>query len=122
MTQLATHLGAFLREYLPRNRRGSPRTVESYAYAFRMLACFAADRLGVGPCNLVVEQLTAPLVLEFLDALQRERGNSVSTRNARLAAIKSFFRYLEYRVPRHRRADPCDTGETRRSAPGRLSR
>ena len=61
MTQLATHLGAFLREYLPRDRRASPRTVESYAYAFQMLACFAADRLGVRPCNLVVEQLTAPL-------------------------------------------------------------
>ena len=99
MTQLATHLGAFLREYLPRDRRASPRTVESYAYAFQMLACFAADRLGVRPCNLVVEQLTAPLVLDFLDSLQRERG-----------------------VPRHRQADPCDTGETGRSAPGRLSR
>ena len=99
MTPLATHLGAFLREYLPRDRRASPRTVESYAYAFQMLACFASERLGVRPCNLVVEQLTAPLVLDFLDALQRERGNSVSTRNARLAAIKSFFRYLEYRVP-----------------------
>lgn len=99
MTPLATHLGAFLREYLPRDRRASPRTVESYAYAFQMLACFAAERLGVRPCNLVVEQLTAPLVLDFLDALQRERGNSVRTRNARLAAIKSFFRYLEYRLP-----------------------
>ena len=99
MTPLATHLGAFLREYLPRDRRASPRTVESYAYAFQVLACFAADRLGVRPCNLVVEHLTAPLVLAFLDALQRERGNSVRTRNARLAAIKSFFRYLEYRVP-----------------------
>ena len=99
MTELAIHLGTFLREYLPRDRRASPRTVESYAYAFQMLACFAADRLGVRPCNLVVEQLTAPLVLDFLDSLQRERGNSVGTRNARLAAIKSFFRYLEYRVP-----------------------
>lgn len=99
MTQLATHLGAFLREYLPRDRRASPRTVESYAYAFQLLVCFAADRLGVRPCDLVVEQLTAPLVLDFLDNLERERGNSVRTRNARLAAIKSFFRYLEYRVP-----------------------
>ena len=99
MTPLATHLGAFLREYLPRDRRASPRTVESYAYAFQVLACFAADRLGVRLCNLVVEHLTAPLVLDVLDALQRERGNSVRTRNARLAAIKSFFRCLEYRVP-----------------------
>ena len=74
MTPLATHLGGFLREYLPRDRLASPRTIESYAYAFQMFACFAAERLGVRPCNLVVEQLTAPLVLDFLDALQRERA------------------------------------------------
>ena len=67
-----------------------------------MLACFAADRLGVRPGNPVVEQPTASLVLDFLDTLQRERGNSVSTRNARLAAIESFFRYLKFRCGQRR--------------------
>ena len=75
---------------------------ETYAHAFQMLACFAADRLGVRPCNPIVEQPTAPLVPDFLDTLQRERGNSVSTRYARLAAIESFFRYLEFRCGQRR--------------------
>ena len=67
-----------------------------------MLACFAADRLSVRPRNPVVEQPTAPLVPDFLDTLQRERGNSVSARNARLAAIESFFRYLVFRCGQRR--------------------
>ena len=99
MTELASHLGVFLREHLPRDRNASHHTVQSYADSFQLLVCFAAERLGVRPCRIEVEQLTAPLILDFLDTLERERNNTIGTRNVRLAAFKSFFRYLEFRVP-----------------------
>ena len=99
MTELASHLGVFLREHLPRDRNASRHTVQSYADSFQLLVCFAAERLGVRPCRIEVEQLTAPLILDFLDSLKRERNNTIGTRNVRLAAFKSFFRYLECRVP-----------------------
>ena len=99
MTTLAAQLSAFLREHLPRERKASPHTCEAYAYAFQLLACFAARRLGVRPSEIALEQLDVPLVLAFLEHLEAERGCSARTRNARLAAIHSFFRFLEYRVP-----------------------
>lgn len=99
MTMLATHLSAFLREHLPRERKASPHTCDAYAYAFQLLVCFAADRLGVRPSQLTVEQLDVSLVLAFLEHVEAERKCSARTRNARLAAIHSFFRFLEYRVP-----------------------
>lgn len=98
MTALAPHLSAFLRDHLPRERRASLHTCAAYADSFRLLVCFAARRLGVEPCRLEVEQLDVPLVLAFLEYIEAERGNSARTRNARLAAINSFFRFLEYRV------------------------
>ena len=58
-----------------------------------------AEQCQVRPCQLQVEHLTAPRVVSFLERLQRQRGNSAATGNIRLAAIRSFFRYLEYRVP-----------------------
>jgi site-specific recombinase XerD len=99
MTTLAAQLSAFLREHLPRERKASPHTCEAYAYAFQLLVCFAAGRLAVRPSQLVVEQLDVPLILAFLEHLEAERGCSARTRNARLAAIHSFFRFLEYRSP-----------------------
>ena len=99
MTELASHLGVFLREHMPRDRNASHHTVLSYADSFQLLVCFTAERLGVRPCRIEIEQLTAPLILDFLDNLERERNNTVGTRNVRLAAFKSFFRYLEYRAP-----------------------
>jgi site-specific recombinase XerD len=88
----------FLREYLPRDRRASPHTCDAYAYAFQLLVCFAADRLKMQPSSLQIEQLDAPLILEFLRHLEAQRHSGPKTRNARLAAIKAFFRFLEYRV------------------------
>lgn len=99
MTALAPHLTAFLREHLPRERCASPATLETYAHALRLLVCFAAERLGVRPSRLGIEQLDAPLVLDFLHHLEAGRGNSARTRNARLAAVNALFRYLEYRLP-----------------------
>jgi integrase/recombinase XerD len=98
MTPLAPHLSDFLRKYLPSERRASPHTSDSYAYAFKLLVCFAADRLKIQPSALQVEQLDAPMILAFLHHLETQRRSGPKTRNARLAAIKAFFRYLEYRL------------------------
>lgn len=99
MTSLGDHLGKFLREHLPRERKASPHTCEAYAYAFQLLVCFAADRLKIRPSQLAVEQLDVPLVLAFLEHIEAARRCTARTRNARLAAIHSFFHFLEYRVP-----------------------
>ena len=99
MTRLATPLAAFLREHLPRDRGASRHTVESYTTSFRLLAAFAADRHGIRPCRLEVGHLDVDTILAFLDHLEAERGNGVGTRNIRLAALKSFFRFLEFRHP-----------------------
>ena len=99
MTELAPCLSAFLREHLPRQRNASRHTVASYADSFMLLIGFAAERLGIRPGALTVEHLSTELLFAFLDYLEARRHNTTSTRNVRLAAIKSFFRYLEYRVP-----------------------
>lgn len=99
MTLLAPHLTAYLRERLPRERGASEHTCDSYAYAFKLLLTFTARQLSTRPSRLELEQLDATLVLAFLEHLERERGNGARSRNARLAAIKSFFRFIEYRVP-----------------------
>jgi integrase/recombinase XerD len=99
MTPLAPHLTVFLRERLPRERHASPHTCDAYAYAFQLLLTFASKRLRTQPSGLSLEQIDAPLVLAFLHDLEAKRGNTARTRNARLAAIKSFARFVEYRVP-----------------------
>ncbi len=99
MTPIAPHITAYLRERLPLERRASPHTCDTYAYAFQLLFEFASDRLGRQPSNLELEHIDAPLILAFLEYIQEKRGNSARTRNARLAAIKSFMRYVEHRVP-----------------------
>ncbi len=99
MTDLAPHLSAFLQEHLPNERRCSRHTLQSYTECFRLLVLYAAERISIRPCKLTIEHFTVALLLAFLESLETNRHNSVSTRNVRLAAIKSFFRYLEYRVP-----------------------
>lgn len=99
MTPIAPHLTAFLRDYLPRDRACSAHTCDAYAYSFQLLLCFAAERHQVSPSALTLEQLDAPLVLAFLEHIETKRGNSARTRNARLAAIKTFAHFIEYRVP-----------------------
>ncbi len=99
MTPIAPHITAFLQKRLAVERLASPHTCDTYAYAFQLLFEFMSKKLGMAPADLQLEQLDAPLVLEFLDHLQKERGNSPRTRNARLAAIRSFMRFVEHRVP-----------------------
>src|SRR2546423_1582402 len=99
MTPIAPHITAFLRERLPAERMASPNTCDTYAYAFQLLFEFASTKLKVAPSNLCLEQLDAPLILAFLAHLEDGRGCCPSSRNARLTAIKSFFKYVQYRVP-----------------------
>lgn len=99
MTPLAPHLAEWLRKRLPVERGASGHTVDTYAIAFRLLLTFAAERLDTAPSDLAFEHLDVTLILAFLEHLQRDRGNRPSTRNARLAAIHSFMRFMEYREP-----------------------
>src|SRR5437867_1757327 len=99
MTPIAPLISTFLNERLPVERRASQHTRESYAYAFQLLFQFASARLNVEPCALQLEQIEASLVLDFLLHLERERKNGTASRNVRLAAIKSFFKFVQYRVP-----------------------
>lgn len=99
MTPIAPHISAFLRERLPLERRASQHTCDSYAYAFQLLFAFAARRLRIAPSELQLDHIDAPLVLGFLEDLEIKRGNGARSRNARLAAVRSFFRFVEHRVP-----------------------
>jgi integrase/recombinase XerD len=99
MTSLAPHMEAFLRQHLARHRGASSHTCDSYAYSFQSLFEFASKRLKVAPSALMLEQLDAPLICKFLEHLETTRGNSAETRNIRLAAIRSFFRFLQHREP-----------------------
>ena len=80
-------------------RGASARTVEAYRDAFELLLSFAEQHTGKPPSALSLADLDAPLVLDFLDHLETERGNTARTRNARLAAIHSFMRYAALRDP-----------------------
>ncbi len=99
MTPIAPHITAFLRDHLPRVRSASEHTCDAYSYAFQLLFEYASGVLKCRPAQLQLEQLDAPLVLAFLAQLESRRGCSPSTRNARLAAVKSFFHFIEHRVP-----------------------
>jgi integrase/recombinase XerD len=99
MTPLAPHITAFLQDYLAVQKGASPHTCDTYAYSFQLLFEYASDKEGVSPSKLCLEQIDAPLVTGFLEYLEAHRGNAVSTRNVRLAAIRSFFHFLEYRLP-----------------------
>jgi len=99
MTPLANHVSVFLRQRLPIERRASERTSATYALALRLFVEFASERLKVRPSALQLEQLDAPLVQEFLTHLETQRHNSPATRNVRLAAIRTFMRFIEYREP-----------------------
>jgi integrase/recombinase XerD len=99
MTRIAAHIEAFLREHLVRHRGASQHTCDSYASSFQFLFEFASRKIRVAPSALMLEQLDAPLVSSFLEHLETTRQNSAETRNVRLAAIRSFFRFLQHREP-----------------------
>jgi site-specific recombinase XerD len=101
MTALAPTLQAFFTDRLARQRHASPETVAAYRDALRLLVCFASHQVHKLPSQLSIDDLDASLIASFLDHLERERGNSVRTRNARLAAVHSLFRYAAFRHPEH---------------------
>jgi site-specific recombinase XerD len=101
MISLAPVLEAFFTERLERQRQASPHTIAAYRDTFRLLLGFTQKHLGKAPSAVLLADLDASLVGVFLDYLEKERGNHARTRNARLAAVRSFFRFAASREPSH---------------------
>ena len=96
---IAPHVQAFFAEHLCQHKRVSPQTIASYRDTFRLLLTFVKEATGKEPSALCIHDLDAPLVLRFLDYLEHQRGNAIRSRNMRLAAIRSFARFLALRDP-----------------------
>jgi site-specific recombinase XerD len=101
MTALAPTLQAFFTDRLAHQLGASVHTIAAYRDAWRLLLAFARARTGTPPVKIDIADLDAPLIGEFLDHLEKERGNSVRTRNNRLAAIHSMFTFAALRHPEH---------------------
>jgi integrase/recombinase XerD len=99
VTALAPTLQAFFTERLTRDKNASPHTIACYRDTLRLLLVFLAERIGTAPARAQIEDLDAPLIGAFLDHLERRRGNSIRSRNTRLAAIHSLFRFAALRHP-----------------------
>ena len=100
-TSFPVLLQSFFTERLIRQRQASPHTIASYRDCFRLLLSFAKNRLHKNPSDVDLNALDAPFLAEFLHHLESERKNSARTRNARLAALHSFFRYVALYDPAH---------------------
>ena len=101
MSLIAPTLQAFFTDRLITQRNASPRTVAAYRDTLRLFLRFAHQQTGKQPARLDFADLDAPLIGAFLDHLEHERGNTARTRNARLAAIHSLYRYAALRHPEH---------------------
>ena len=101
MSALAPVLEAFFTERLMTQRRASPNTITAYRDTFKLLLGYACQRTGKLPGRLDFADLDAPLISGFLQHLEAGRGNGVTTRNARLAAIRSLFGYAALKAPEH---------------------
>lgn len=101
MTLVAPLLEAFFSVRLQQQRSASPHTIAAYRDSFRLLLAFAQERLRTAPSELALADLDAALVTAFLEHLEKARRNSARTRNARLAAIHSFFRFAALQEPAH---------------------
>jgi integrase/recombinase XerD len=99
MTPIAPLITYFLREHLPNERGFGQNTCETYAYAIQLFLEFSSKKLKVRPSDLQLEQLGSKMVLDFLSDIEKSRGNSPSTRNSRLAAIKAFMKFVEFKIP-----------------------
>src|SRR6266550_2300301 len=99
MTALAPTLQAFFTDRLAAQKNASSHTVTAYRDTLRLLLVFATQRTGRSPAQLRIEDIDATLIGAFLDHLEHQRGNSVRTRNSRLAAIHSLFRFAALRHP-----------------------
>lgn len=101
MTALAPTLEAFFCDRLIQQRAVSPNTIAAYRDTFRLLIAYTTDHTNTHPSDLDISQLDAALIGGFLHHLETERNNSPSTRNTRLAAIRSFYKYAAYQHPEH---------------------
>src|SRR5438552_16778724 len=101
MSTLAPPLQAACTDRLARQRQASPHTIAAYRDAIKLLLTFAAQQTSKPPARRDIADLDAPLIGAFLNQLETGRGNSARTRNARLAAIHSLFRYAALRHPEH---------------------
>ena len=100
-TSLAPLLERFFTQRLMQQRQASPHTISSYRDTFRQFLTFTQQRLHQPPSRLNLEQIDAPLIVAFLDELEKQRGLTVRSRNLRLTAIHSFFRYAAFELPEH---------------------
>ena len=98
---VATLIERYFTERLMRQRNVSANTIASYRDTFRLLFTFAQARLRKPPSALALDDLEAPFIGAFLTDLEMERGASVRTRNLRLTAIRSFFRFVSFEEPAH---------------------
>ncbi|MGH2604682.1 MAG: site-specific integrase, partial [Dehalococcoidia bacterium] len=98
---LAPLLERFFTQRLMQQRQVSPHTIRSYRDTFRLLLTFTHQRLHTAPAGLTFAQIDAPLVGAFLDHLEQQRQLSVRSRNLRLTALHSFFRYAAFEAPGH---------------------
>lgn len=101
MSSLAPLLEAFFTDYLMKQRAASGHTVAAYRDAFRLLLTFVQRQTGTAPADLALDQLDAARIATFLAHLEKDRSNGPRTRNARLAAVHSFFRFIAPREPAH---------------------
>ena len=101
MSLLAPTLEAFFTERLLTQKNASPHTVASYRDCLRLLLGYVHDTTGTPPFKLCLDDLDAPVIGAFLDHLERDRGLTVASRNTRLAAVHSLFRYAALRHPEH---------------------
>ena len=100
-TSLAPLLERFFTQRLMQQRNASPHTIKSYRDTFRQFLVFAQQQIKQSPSSLCVEQVDAPLIVAFLDELEHQRGVSIRSRNLRLTAFHSFFRFLAFELPTH---------------------
>jgi site-specific recombinase XerD len=100
-TSLAPLLERFFTQRLMQQRQASPHTISSYRDTFRLLLSFVQQRLHTSPARLTFAAIDAPLVVAFLEHVEKHRGLSVRSRNLRLTAIHSFFRYAAFEAPAH---------------------
>jgi site-specific recombinase XerD len=98
-TDFAIHLTKYLSTFLPAQRGISANTIKSYSDSFRLFLTYCRDNLNIQPEKLTLKKFDDKMIVGFLNWLETERGNSVATRNQRLAAIHAFCRYLLVETP-----------------------
>ncbi len=99
--RLSSMVQSFFTQHLTEHKQVSPRTVTAYRDTFRLLFTFVQNKTGRAASDVEIQELDAPVILEFLDHLESARRNQARSRNARLSAIRSFFKYASVRDVEH---------------------